>query len=64
MVSDKFRAWVKRRGISKLSAEIGAGVSTIYSWMNGTATPRDKYRQAILKLAHGRIKLGDIVDGY
>jgi hypothetical protein len=64
MASERFKAWVKARGIETLAAECQVGKSTVYAWIKGTIVPSDRHRLSILALAKRKLKLADIVDGY
>ena len=64
MASDKFKAWVKDRGIETVASDCQVAKSTVYAWVKGTIVPSDRHRLSILALAGRRLKLADIVDGY
>ena len=64
MASDRFKVWVKARGIETLASECQVGKSTVYAWIKGSIVPSDRHRLSILRLAGRKLKLADIVDGY
>lgn len=64
MATDKFKTWVKARGVQTVANDCGVALSTVYAWVKGTIVPPDRHRITILGLAKRKLKLGDIVEGY
>ncbi len=64
MASDKFKSWVKNRGIEVVASDCQVARSTVYAWIKGTIVPSDRHRLTILQLAGRKLKLADIVEGY
>jgi len=54
-----WKEFVKNRGITKVSRELGCTRQSIHNWINGVSTVPDNYKKKIVELSDNVVGLGD-----
>lgn len=47
-----WKEFIRKRGITKVSKELGVSRQTIYCWLNGTTRVRDKDKKKLVELSN------------